>query len=149
MVYIWEFEFFEEDGGYCAVPCGDFGYGATCGDDLEEAVEYAADFLKMAVEDMLMKGEKPPAMRFGHDPEHGGRIIAVAVECSLDDIPAMTASEAARELGVSTARVAQLVKAGLLESWKEGNNRMVSVASVEARKAEAPKAGRPISGSAA
>lgn len=144
MVYVWEFEFFEEDGGFCAIPCGGFGYGATCGDDLEEAVEYAADFLKMAVEDHLMHGKKLPAIDFGHEPEHGGRIIAVAVECSLDDVPSMTASEAADELGVSTARVAQLVKAGLLESWKDGSNRMVSVASVEARKAESPKPGRPV-----
>lgn len=145
MVYIWEFEFFEEDGGFCAIPCGDFGYGATCGDDLEEAVEYAADFLKMAVEDHLIHGKALPAIDFGHEPEHGGRIIAVAVECGLDDVPAMTAAEAARELGVSTARVAQLVRAGLLESWKDGSNRMVSVASVEARKAESPGPGRPVS----
>lgn len=62
---------------------------------------------------------------------------------SLGDIPAMTAADAARELGVSSARVAQLVKAGLLDSWKDGSRRMVSRDSVEARKVEVPKAGRP------
>ena len=143
MVYIWEFEFFEENGGYCAIPCGDFGYGGTCGGNLVEAVEYAADFLKMAVEDMLMKGQEPPAMVFGHEPAHGGRVIAVAVECGLDGIPAMTASDAARALGVSTARVAQLIKAGMLESWRDGARRMVSRASVEARLADHPAPGRP------
>ena len=143
MVYIWEFEFFEEDGAYCAIPCGDFGYGGTCGGDLVEAVEYAADFLKASVEDMLIKGVDLPPMEFGHEPEHGGRIIAIAVDTSLDAIPSMTASDAARALGVSTARVAQLIKAGMLESWRDGTRRMVSRASVEARLADHPAPGRP------
>lgn len=45
----------------------------------------------------------------------------------------------ARALGVSTARVAQLVSAGLLDSWKEGARRTVSKASVEARIEDSPK----------
>ena len=97
----------------------------------------------MAVDERLMNGVELPAMEFGHEPEHGGRIIAVAVERSLEDIPAVTASEAARMLGVSTARVAQLVKSNLLDSWKVGGTRMVSVASIEARLEESPKPGRP------
>ena len=48
------------------------------------------------------------------------RSIAVAVSRELGDIPAMTASEAARALRVGTARVAQLIKAGSLDSWKDG-----------------------------
>ena len=55
----------------------------------------------------------------------------------------MTASEAARALGVSTARVAQLINAGSLDSWKDGTKRMVSKASVDARIEYAPKSGRP------
>lgn len=143
MVYVWEFEFFESDGCVCAFPCGDFGYGATFGDDLEDAVEMAVDFLSMAVDDHLMNGTELPPMEFGHEPEHGGRIIAVAVERSLDDIPAVTSAEAARMLGVTNARVSQLVKVGLLDSWKVGGTRMVSKASVEARKEYDPKPGRP------
>lgn len=143
MVYVWEFEFFESEGYVCAFPCGDFGYGATFGDNLEDAVEMAADFLSMAVDDHLVNGKELPPMEFGHDPEHGGRIIAVAVERDLEDIPAVTSAEAARMLGITTARVAQLVKAGLLDSWKVGGTRMVSKASVEARKEYDPKPGRP------
>lgn len=75
-----------------------------------------------------------PSMSFGHEPRHGGKVIAVAVSRELDDIPAMTAADAARELGVSRARVAQLCNTGLLESWRDGKKRMVSRASVEARK---------------
>lgn len=69
-------------------------------------------------------------------------MITVAVDASLDQIPAMTAAEAARTLGVSTARVAQLCKAELLESWKAGGTRMVSVDSVESRFADRRAADR-------
>lgn len=135
MVYVWEFEFFpdESGNGINAFPCGDFGYGATCGDDLVDAVEYAVDFLGCAVEDHLIRGIELPPMEFGHKPESGGQIIAIAVERNLEDIPSMTAADAARELGVSRARVAQLCKAGLLESWMSGTNRMVTRNSVNAR----------------
>lgn len=131
MVYIWEFEFFEEDNGFCAIPCGDFGYGATCGDDLVDAVESAVDFLGIAVDDHLINGADLPPMEFGHKPENDGQIIAVAVDRSIEDIPAMTAAEAARRLGVSRARITQLCNAGVLESWMSGSNRMVSKGSVD------------------
>ena len=61
----------------------------------------------------------------------------------LSDIPAMTAADAARALGVSTARISQLVSAGLLDSWRDGTRRMVSRASVEARLEDPPRPGRP------
>ena len=59
-------------------------------------------------------------------------MTTVVVDVSLDRIPAMTVAEAARTLHVNTTRVAQLCKAGYLESWKVGDTRMVSVDSVEA-----------------
>ena len=132
MVYVCEFEFYPSNGYIDAVPCGDWGEG-TFGDDLIDAVESAADWLKETVDDHLMgRGDLPP-MVFGHEPTHGGRVIAVAVSRELSDIAAMTAVDAARALGVSDARVMQLVEAGLLDSWKDGGLRMVSNASVEAR----------------
>ena len=142
MVYVWEFEFYPSNGYIDAVPCGGWGEG-TFGDDLNDAVESAADWLAESVDDHLMGSCELPPMDFGHKPEHGGQIIAVAVSRELGDIPAMTASEAARALGVSTARVAQLINAGSLDSWKDGTKRMVSKASVDARIEYAPKSGRP------
>ena len=137
MVYVWEFEFFDSDGVVDAVPCGSLGGGGTFGSDLNDAVESAADFLACMVDDHLMGGVDLPA------PDFGGKIIAVAVSRELNDIPAVTAADAARMLGVSSARVSQLINAGLLDSWKDGTKRMVSKASIEARLADAPKAGRP------
>lgn len=142
MVYVWEFEFFESNGLVDAFPFPPFD-GGTFGEDMTDAVESAADWLGCMVEDHLMNGTELPEMEFGHTPERGGVVIAVAVERTLESIPSVTASEAARMLGVSTARVAQLVKSGLLDSWKVGGTRMVSLASVNARLEYDPKPGRP------
>lgn len=135
-------EVLDDEGMVCAAP---FGLeGATCGDDLLDAVGMAADWLRIHVLDALAKGREFPQGTVGNRPAHGGTVIAVAVEASLEDVLAMTAAEAARELGVSTARVAQLVSAGQLDSWRIGATRMVSEDSVLARKAMALRAGRPV-----
>ncbi len=143
MFYVCEFEFVDDsESSIAAFPLNGWD-GATFGDNMADAGESAADWLSCMVDDALMKGEDLPPISFGNKPLHGGQVVAIAVSRELHDIPAMTAADAARELGVSSARVSQLVQAGLLESWKEGSRRMISRASVEARKAEAPKAGRP------
>ena len=61
-------------------------------------------------------GIELPAPDFGHEPQHGGKIIAVAVSRELNDIPSVHAADAARILGVSSARVSQLINAELLDS---------------------------------
>ncbi len=142
MLYVCDFEFFDSDGYVCAIPCNDMGAG-TFGDNLNDAVESAADWLTCVVDDALINGSELPEINIGYEPKHGGKIIAIAVSRELADIRAITAADAAKELGISTARVAQLIKAGLLDSWKDGSRRMVSRESIEARKADMPKAGRP------
>ena len=141
MLYIREFEFYESEGCTLAYPCD--MEGGTFGDDLEDAVESASDWLRETVTDDLAHGRIPQGGRLGHEPEHGGRVIAVAVSCDLEHADAVTAADAARMLGISTARVAQMCGSGKLTSWKQGSRRMVMRSSVEARLAERPKAGRP------
>lgn len=133
MLYICEFEIFNSGQSVCAIPCNDMGAG-TFGDDFNDAVESAADWLMCMVDDSLMNGTELPSVTLDHEPKNGGKVVAIAVSRSLSDIPAMTAEDAARELGVSGARVAQLCEEGLLDSWADGARRMVSRASVEARK---------------
>lgn len=136
MVYVCEFEFWTSpDGNVIAEPLSVDREG-TFGDDLSDAVASAADWLSMFVDDYLMKGAELPEMSFGNEPRHGGRVIAVAVSRELGDIPAMTAADAARELGVTRGRITQLCDEGKLESWKDGARRMVSRASVESRKCD-------------
>ncbi len=142
MVYAWEFEFSESNGYIDAVPCPPFEE-STSGECLEDAIASAVDWLGRMVDEYLMGNIDLPQMEFGHEPENGGRIIAAAVERKLGSIPAMTAADAVRELGVSTARVPQLINAGLLGSWRDGTKRMVFRASVESRKEDSPKPGRP------
>lgn len=141
MLYMRDFELFDDEGMVCAEPFG--MEGATCGEDMNDAALMAADWLRIHVLDALGQGKEFPQGSVGNEPRHGGRVITVAVEASLSDVPAMTAAEAARELGVSTARVAQLCASGQLDSWKVGATRMVSEDSVLIRKMGAPRTGRP------
>ena len=141
MIYIREFEFYESDGCMLACPCD--MEGGTFGDSLEDAVQSAADWLRETITDSLVRDEAASGGKLGHAPRFGGRVIAVAVDCDLSRVDAVTAADAARMLGVSTARIAQMCESGRLTSWKQGTRRMVMRSSVEARMAEKPKAGRP------
>lgn len=143
MLYLREFEITEPDeNGLCAVL--PFGVsGATQGEGFDEACEMAADWLFHTVQDSLIRGEDIPEPRFGNEPENGGKVVTVAVDVDLSRADAVTAADASRILGVSTARVAQMCDKGLLASWREGSRRMILRDSVNARLAEAPKAGRP------
>ena len=140
-MYICEFEF-ERDGDF--ILCWPFFPGrvdGTQGEDFDDAVEMAADWLKTIVLDYLMRSEEVPKLPLGNEPTRGGTIVTVAVEASLAEAPAVTAREAAGLLGVSLAQVDQLAKAGYLESWKDGHTRMVSIASIQARLADVRRAG--------
>lgn len=55
----------------------------------------------------------------------------------------MTATAAAHELGLTSGRISQMVKAGQLETFEFEDRTWITRGSVEARKAEAPKPGRP------
>lgn len=141
MIYVREFEYMSEGKRVVAYPVG--MEGATEGYDLYDAIDMAADWLRETALDALAAGGDIGRVELGSKPSRGGTVIAVAVEASLEDIPAMTSAEAARTLGVSTARVAQLCKAGKLDSWKVGGTRMVSRESVELREESDHPAGRP------
>ena len=117
--------------------------GATEGDTYEDAVEMAVDWLRVHALTALERGVEFKGGGLGHAPSRGGTVVTLAVCVELSDVPAVTASEAADMLGVSTARVAQLCRDGSLNSWKVGSTRMVSRDSIECRLAARPGAGRP------
>lgn len=142
-MYVCEFEIVRAEG---VVECWPFWPGridGTQGASFDDAVDMAADWLNEVVLDQMMKGEEVPELPKGNAPSRGGTIVAVAVNPSLDQIPSVTASEAATLLGVTSARVAQLCKAGALDSWKVGRTRMVSRESVNLRLKDACRPGRP------
>lgn len=142
MIVMQEFEVYPDpEGGYAVEPCG--LDGATEGETFEEAVEMAVDWLRVHALSALECGMEFANGGLCHAPSHGGTVVTVATNVELSDIPAVTASEAAELLDVSTARVAQLCRDGSLNSWKIGSTRMVSRDSIEYRLAAKPEAGRP------
>lgn len=141
MIHLREFEVFEDEGWFLALP---FGLdGGTQGETFEDACEMAADWLRVVCEHHAMEGSELPAPSFGNEPVHGGRVVLLGIDAGLDTVRKVTASEAARMLGVTPGRVTQMLGAGRLEGWREGRRTWIALDSVEARLAETPKAGRP------
>lgn len=141
MFHVYEFEVFEDEGWYLAVPF-DF-QGGTQGESYAEACEMAADWLRTECEYRAMHEEPFPKATFGNEPQRGGRVVVIGVEADRDTVRKVTASEAARRLGVSPGRVTQMIAANQLEGYREGQRTWVTIDSIEARLAEAHPAGRP------
>ena len=134
MLYICEFELCTEGPSVHAVPRNGLEADIV-GGNIDDAMARAAAWLIETVDRALLRGESLPSVALGSAPQCGGRIVALAVDRSQDDIPCMSAADAARSLGISRVRVKQLCDAGLLDSWKSGSRRLVTKASVEARHA--------------
>ena len=116
---------------------GCFASGKT----VAEAVEGCAVALQLTIADMIDNDEMLPKPVFSDPPQ-----VVLCVDVSDDFVAAskcMTINEAARELGVTHGRVCQLLDSGDLETFMHGGRRMVTIASINARKAKKPKAGRP------
>lgn len=62
--------------------------------------------------------------------------MTVTVDFDLGKVNAVTTADAARELGISTARVTQMCEKGILTSWKDGSKRLSLCDSLDARLAE-------------
>ena len=142
-MYICEFEFVKDGNWYLCWPFWPGRSDGTQGESFDDALEMSADWLKAMVLDCLMKGEPVPRFPLGNKPRQDGGIVAIAIDASLAEVPAVTEKEAARYLGIYHARVSQLCRDAVLDSWKVGRTRMVSVESVEMRLAATPRAGRP------
>ena len=141
MRYTYEFELYKGEKYLIAAPF-DFG-GATFGDGYIDAIDAASDWLAETIKDYLLHNKKLPEPTFENSPIHNGRIVALSIETSLDTIPTMLASQAANKLGVTRARITQLMDSGSLEGYKKGNSAFVTVSSVEARLKDKPRVGRP------
>ena len=132
----------EEDGGYWAeVPDlpGCYGQGST----FEKCVASISDGVETHVAAMLEDGLKiPGASRIVADDGDVVYVYAEAETVSLGE-PSISASEAARRLGVTNGRVSQLIASGKIAARRTPRYTMVSLASLEAYIATGRKAGRP------
>ena len=141
MQYTYEFEVLKSEGWFVAYPFD--MEGATQGKDMKEVAEMAADWLRIDIEHRLMHNVGIPEPTFGNSPKEGGTIMVVSIEAGLNTIRKVSASEAARLLGVTPGRVTHMIDTGLLEAFKDGYNTWVTLDSVNVRLASPRKAGRP------
>lgn len=136
MVCVCDFEFYAADNGSVIANPLSIEADALEAESLEEALEAAAEWLADVVDDAIVRGgELPdaavvPRGEAAEHPRRGGVVYPIAVVRNLSDVAAVPATEAARLLGVTRGRVAQLCAKGKLESWKEGTRRMVSLRSI-------------------
>lgn len=137
----YEFEVFQSEGWWLAVPY-DLA-GGTQGKTLAELHTMVADWLRLQIEHAEIHGLELPVPSFGNKPRYGGQNVTFSVVAGIETVEKVSASEAARLLGVSPSRVSQMLESRKLEGWREGRNTYVTVDSVSARLSEAPKAGRP------
>lgn len=134
----------EEGGGY-SVEVPALPGCLTCGDDFADAARMAADAARTWVASAMRHGEAVPPYRREGVPEGCERVCVVfdADPSWIVEGPVVSAAQAARDLGVSPARVTRMLDAGQLEGYRAGRRTWVSERSVEERRAAQPKAGRP------
>ncbi|MGN0038255.1 MAG: helix-turn-helix domain-containing protein [Coriobacteriales bacterium] len=141
----YECELCEDASGWSAVLPDGFGK-AVHAPSREKAAQKAASSLKAGVMRRLLCGEPVP------QPEHleapsceGGMLLAVVADVDTDGLR-VTASEAADILGVSNARVTQLLDSGKLVGYREGRDSYVTLPSIRRRlegAASQPGSGAP------
>ncbi len=131
-----------ELGGY-SVQFVDFPEGYTDGDTIDDAVDMAAEVLELLVVDYVERRRIAlPKPTWNARVAPGSLLAAVSVDANVDTM-LVSSRQAASMLGVSNARVRQMILSGQLASKKRGRDNYVYVWSINARKAAAPKAGRP------
>lgn len=131
----------ESDGSYFI----DFPAFDGCfsdGQTKEEAVNEGAEMLRLLIADYIDRGDKLPAYK----KEKAGDVVTVAVDVDsafIEETKCMTVTEASKELNVTKGRVSQMLSSGILQAVKTPNSRLVTIASVNKRKAQTPRIGHP------
>ena len=119
----------------------------TDGDNLDDAVNMAAEALELVIESYIENGRVLPEPSLDARVPEGARELLVSVDVDSEN-RLVTARDAARMLGVSDARVRQLILKGALLARKQAGVNFVYLRSVLDRLQEAPAGGRPRSASA-
>lgn len=130
----------EHDKDGYAVSFPQFPEAVTFGATREEAAKRAAEVLVLALAERIEDGGEIPAQ------ERTAEVLSVNVEVTGEAInrsKCLTIDQAAEELGVTAGRVSQLASAGKLQAVTFGKKRMVTIASVNARKANRARALSP------
>ena len=130
----------EQDKDGYAVSYPQFPDAVTFGATREEALQRAAQVLVLTIAEYIEDGCELPAQ------QRVAEVLAVNVQITGTDIDkskCYTIEQAAEMLGVTTGRVSQLANTGKLQAVTFGKKRMVTIASVNKRKANPPSPHRP------
>lgn len=140
MRYVYPAVFTENELDGYNVQFVDFESGCTCGDDMEDAVAMASEVLWLLIDDCLQLDKPLPKPTYPQ--EHEGLLVAISVDVDVER-GLLTTKKAASMLGVSDARVRQMVRSGQLAAKKQGRDNYVYLWSVKERLNNPPKPGRP------
>ena len=141
MQYTYEFEVYKSDGWLIACPF-DMD-GGTQAKSIEKISLMASEWLHIDIEHRLMHGIEIPTATFGNRPNKGGGIMVVSIEASVDTIKKVSASDAARMLNVTPARVTQMIRDRLLEALRDGHKTWITLDSINLRLENPIPTGRP------
>lgn len=140
----------EEEGGY-SVEFPTLPGCYTCGDSYIDAITMAADAARTWVASSLCDGARIPAYKKEEAPA-GSERACICFDSDPSWVvegPVVSAAQAARELGITPARITHMLATGQLEGFRNGRRTFVTQESVDARKAVPHPAGRPRCGAIA
>ena len=143
-MFVYEATITKDEEGFFA-EFADIGAAYAPGDTLENVIKAAAETLQLVLAEYLDSGIRLPKPVFQLSDKETLR-IAIAVDVSQDFIKrtkCVTVTEAAHELGITKSRVSQMLNSGVLQALPFGNERLVTLASINARKINPRNAGRP------
>lgn len=130
-----------ELGGY-DVWFPDFEECYTQGDDVEDAIDMAAEAMELVIESYIDSGRELPTPSFDASVPASGMLVAVSTAVDTES-KLVSSHDAAKMLDVSDARVRQLIGSGRLASKKQGRDNYVYLWSIRERMNEPRKVGRP------
>lgn len=114
----------------------------TDGDDLEDAINMAAEAMALVIESYVDNAKKLPAPSLDYRPRGSERLAYVSCDVNVGG-RLVSAHAAATLLGISDARVRQLLGSGRLQGRKQGRDNYVYLWSIKERLAHPQPAGRP------
>lgn len=131
----------EKQGGGWVVTFPAFPGCLGDGETVQDACESAAISLQLVIADYVDKGTALPGQSISEPPR---AVFVVEVSDSfIAETKCMMLKQAAEELCVSQGRITQLLTSGQLEAYEAGGRRLVTIASVNGRKANLPAPHRP------
>lgn len=122
----------DESGFYAYVPDLEGCFGG--GDTLEEVYSSIIDGLETHIESLVVYGMDIPKATFGNKPSEGETISVVSFYINADVVGGyVSATEAAKILGVTKARVSHMIRDGILEAYRKDSSTYVTKNSIEKR----------------